>query len=167
MATSTKTNSTLPMTAPTRIFFVFPTFAIPFLTCRAHRYNRTGDGSLRPATVSFPGHHIITYAASDEGDVTVTHRLVRLYENEAGQAMMVTKGDANDREDSPVLAARMIGIVTGRLPYMGTVAGFIRQNLLLVAFNLAVLAAAILGIRHLLRGRNNTGKHNSQPMMEE
>lgn len=110
---------------------------------------------------------IITYAASDEGDVTVTHRLVRLYENEAGQAMMVTKGDANDREDSPVLAARMIGIVTGLLPYMGTVAGFIRQNLLLVVFNLAVLAAAILGIRHLLRGRNTTGKHNSQPMMEE
>lgn len=110
---------------------------------------------LMPPKEANPGD-VVTYAVGETGEVTVTHRLVEVYENAAGETMIVTKGDANDIADDPVPGANMIGVVTGCIPKLGSIIGTVRTNPLLFILPAAALVLLVVGIRSFLKLHKNT-----------
>jgi signal peptidase I len=61
-----------------------------------------------------------------EGDVLITHRVIKMEEKE-GKKFFVTRGDANDVEDyNPVTSEQVQAKYLFRIPYMGLVLSKIR-----------------------------------------
>lgn len=70
-----------------------------------------------------------------EGSATVTHRITRIEETDAGDRVFTTKGDANDAEDaSPVTADQLVGIYLCRIPKAGDFALFLQRPLGMLLF---------------------------------
>ncbi len=66
--------------------------------------------------------------AFKEGSIVVTHRIVRIETEDNGTLKFVTKGDANNAEDTqPVSAANLVGKYAGRIPHVGDVALFAQK----------------------------------------
>ena len=66
--------------------------------------------------------------AFKEGSIVVTHRIVRVETAEDGTLQFVTRGDANNAEDSrSVPAAELVGKYAGRIPHLGDVALFAQK----------------------------------------
>ena len=73
---------------------------------------------------------IITFQVGD-GDRYLTHRMIERLDNLNGQEgdYIVTKGDANNSKDPPILAERVRGKVTFVIPRMGSILNFVQENL--------------------------------------
>lgn len=66
--------------------------------------------------------------AFKEGSIVVTHRIVRIETEDNGTLKFVTKGDANNAEDTqPASAANLVGKYAGRIPHVGDVALFAQK----------------------------------------
>lgn len=78
---------------------------------------------------------VITFMSQDKQS-TITHRIVALLAEDPAGNSIVTKGDANKQEDSPIEAASVIGKVEHRVPHAGKVLDFLRSwpGLLLVIY---------------------------------
>lgn len=73
--------------------------------------------------------------AFKEGGIVVTHRIVRIETAEDGTLQFVTKGDANNVEDSQsVSEANLVGKYAGRIPQLGNVALFAQKPVGMAVF---------------------------------
>ena len=73
--------------------------------------------------------------AFKEGSIVVTHRIVRIETAEDGTLQFITKGDANNTEDSqPVSAANLVGKYAGRIAHLGDVALFAQKPVGMAVF---------------------------------
>ena len=73
--------------------------------------------------------------AFKEGSIVVTHRIVRVETAEDGTLQFITKGDANNTEDSqPVSAANLVGRYAGRIAHLGDVALFAQKPVGMAGF---------------------------------
>ncbi len=83
-----------------------------------------------------------------EGTTTVTHRIIRVEYTDEGAPRWITKGDANNKEDSrPVSPENLVGIYSFRIPGLGDVAMFLQQPVgMLLVIGLPCLAFIIYDI---------------------
>lgn len=80
-----------------------------------------------------------------EGEIVVTHRIVEVQTDEAGQLWFITKGDANNAEDDgPVPAKDLVGIYRGRIPKVGDFAIFLQTPMGMILFIGAPFLAFII-----------------------
>ena len=81
-----------------------------------------------------------------QGKIVVTHRIVRVETTEKGATQFITKGDANNTEDSiPVHPEAVLGKYTGRIPKLGDLVLFMQQPIGMALFiGLPVLACVLL-----------------------
>ncbi len=82
---------------------------------------------IRESATYVPGD-IVTFMSAG-GDIPTTHRILS-EQVEGGKTMFVTKGDANEEQDTePALRENVIGKVLFTVPYLGYVLDFARQPL--------------------------------------
>ena len=62
-----------------------------------------------------------------EGKI-ITHRIIKIEDQESGGRIFTTKGIASPNEDPPILDTQILGIVTGKLPFITQVNHIIRSN---------------------------------------
>ena len=68
-------------------------------------------------------------------NIVITHRIVEVTQNESGECVFITKGDANNAQDAePVEEAQVIGIVNSRIPKVGDFAMFLQSPLGMLIF---------------------------------
>lgn len=73
--------------------------------------------------------------AFKEGSIVVTHRIVRVETAEDGTLQFITKGDANNAEDSrPVSEAYLVGRYAGRIAHLGDAALFAQKPVGMAVF---------------------------------
>lgn len=90
--------------------------------------------AIDPAKVK-AGDIICFYDPTGNGTATVTHRVVRVETDEAGGISFITKGDANNAEDSfPVPASRLVGIYKFHIAGLGSLALFMQTTPGLIIF---------------------------------
>ena len=76
--------------------------------------------------------NVITFL---QGSTVVTHRIIEISEGEDGKRSFVTKGDANNIEDTEQVSEdALIGIYRGRIPMVGDVAMFMQSPLGMILF---------------------------------
>ncbi len=95
---------------------------------------------------------IITFKNPADESMIVTHRVVEV-EEENGELVFITKGDANDAKDAdPVPAANLLGREQMDIPYVGYVAEFAKTQKGLL-FLIVIPGSLILlsEIRNLIR----------------
>lgn len=59
---------------------------------------------------------IIEYSLESK---TVIHRIINIIEGSGGERTFITKGDANNLQDSPVTEEQVIGVIKKYVPYIG------------------------------------------------
>lgn len=94
---------------------------------------------------------IITYRSTGSAMLT-THRVVEV-RHDGGAVSFITRGDANNINDpNPVPAANLVGRVSGAIPYLGYLMGFVqtRQGLIFLVFIPAILII-IFELRNIFR----------------
>lgn len=70
-----------------------------------------------------------------QGSTVVTHRIIRISTAEDGKLQFLTKGDANNTEDTePVSEDDLVGIYIGRIPMVGDLAIFMQTPLGMILF---------------------------------
>ena len=79
-----------------------------------------------------------------DGQVVVTHRIVRIDTAADGQRQFITKGDANNAEDPPIAASAVIGRYMTRIPKLGDLAMFLQKPLGMAIFIGVPVCAFIL-----------------------
>lgn len=76
--------------------------------------------------------NVITFM---QGSTVVTHRIIEISTGEDGKLQFLTKGDANNTEDTePVLEDDLVGIYIGRIPMAGDLAIFMQTPLGMIVF---------------------------------
>lgn len=76
--------------------------------------------------------NVITFM---QGSTVVTHRIIEISTGEDGKLQFLTKGDANNTEDTePVLEGDLVGIYIGRIPMAGDLAIFMQTPLGMIVF---------------------------------
>lgn len=96
-----------------------------------------------------------------EGDVVVTHRIVKIETGEDGELQFITKGDANNAIDlRPVTEEKLVGIYRFRIPKVGDFALFLQEPLGMVLF----IGVPLLGfvIYDLLRRRHYASREEQR-----
>lgn len=80
---------------------------------------------------------VITYRPSlnpkNKSNTYLTHRVVKVqdgWDNEKG-IFITTRGDANNTDDMPVSEKAVVGKIVGRIPKVGSVLKFIKENLVM------------------------------------
>jgi signal peptidase I len=76
---------------------------------------------------------IITFTSPVNPRQTITHRVVKTA-TVAGLPGFVTKGDANQTADRPILGGNVVGKVVYSLPFLGSASGWLRHPAGLAAF---------------------------------
>jgi len=101
-----------------------------------------------------------------EGRTTVTHRIIRIETTASGSIQWITKGDANNTEDSrPVTPDRLVGIYRFRLAKVGDFALFLQQPVgMLIFIGIPCLAFLIYDI--IRRQRAAVSKSSQTAEME-
>lgn len=102
-----------------------------------------------------------------EGDIVsfmdnrtvVTHRIVKI-EQQDGQKLFTTKGDANNIEDSPISADKIIGKYKGRIPKLGDFAMFLQTPLGMAVF-IGIPVCAFI-IYDIIRRQHQAKKGNDE-----
>jgi signal peptidase len=86
----------------------------------------------------------------------IVHRVIGKY-LDGDTWMFITKGDANSNEDpEPVPESNIIGVVVGRIPYIGWVKIFLTDSGLLIPLLVVVSALLIFSIvRDLIKGEDD------------
>ncbi|MBR4972093.1 MAG: signal peptidase I [Oscillospiraceae bacterium] len=70
-----------------------------------------------------------------QGKTVVTHRIVNISTDDNGKLQFLTKGDANNTEDTkPVSEDDLVGIYRGRVPKVGDLAIFMQTPLGMILF---------------------------------
>lgn len=96
-----------------------------------------------------------------EGEVVVTHRIVKIETGEDGALQFITKGDANNAIDlRPVTEEQLVGIYRFRIPKVGDFALFLQEPLGMVLF----ICVPLLGfvIYDLLRRRHYANREEQR-----
>ena len=76
--------------------------------------------------------NVITFM---QGSTVVTHRIIEISTGEDGKLQFLTKGDANNTEDTePVFEDDLVGIYIGRIPMVGDLAIFMQTPLGMIVF---------------------------------
>lgn len=102
-------------------------------------------------------------AFMDSG-ITVTHRIIRVETLSDGDIQWITKGDANNTEDSkPVTSKNLVGIYSFRIPKMGNVAMFLQQPVgMLIVIGIPCLAFIAFDIIRRQRSANRQNQKASE-----
>jgi signal peptidase len=86
---------------------------------------RRGDAVLvRPGSSNLEPGDVITYRKADNPAITITHRVVLI---DTATGRLITKGDALDAVDPPLVSGQVVGRVVHRLPLAGWILDFIRR----------------------------------------
>lgn len=101
---------------------------------------------------------IVTYAANEDGSVTVTHRVIKTYKDKDGQVMLRTKGDASPEADSPVKGKQVIGTVSTHLPLIGSIIGMLQTKPYIPIGLLIIGIGMVMILRRLFRDKEQTNK---------
>ena len=97
------------------------------------------------------GDIVVFYTWYEGEKMCVTHRITR----KISENVYVTKGDANAREDGgTVLREKILGKVTGYIPYYGYVCSWMKDNIL---FLFLMIIAVILRGHALSSGEKKMG----------
>lgn len=105
-------------------------------------------------------HDIITFKASTDSNVMVTHRVIKI-NNDGGNYEFITKGDANDVKDfTPVTAERIVGRVVYAIPKLGAMTSTLRPVIYGVVIVLVVL---LLWPDKKKKGRKKGAPENAGP----
>ncbi len=95
---------------------------------------------------------IVTYWDGEVGGTLVTHRIIEVTEDESGELVYVTKGDANNTADADYLYPENIaGIFCYTIPYLGDVALFMQTVPGLIVC--VLLPLALLVVYDIIRRR--------------
>ena len=98
--------------------------------------------------------------------IVVTHRIVKI-EEQNGQKLFTTKGDANNTEDPPISSDQIIGKYAGRIPRLGDFAIFLQKPLGMAVFiGIPVCAFIIYAIIRRQR-QARKGSDETQKLKEE
>ncbi len=113
-----------------------------------------------PAEVEV-GDIICFYDPAGRGSTTVTHRVARIETGENGTISFITKGDANNVEDSiPVPAENLVGVYRFHIAGLGSVAMFMQTTTGLVIF-VALPILLLIGY-DMIRRRIDEKKKNGE-----
>lgn len=106
---------------------------------------------------------VIAFMEENSTSVT-THRIIDITENEAGERVFITKGDANNVEDQiPVTEDRVVGIYLSRIPKVGDFALFLQEPLGMILFiGVPLLAFIIYDIIRRQRMANKADAKTSE-----
>ncbi len=91
--------------------------------------------------------------------IVVTHRIVKI-EEQGGQKLYTTKGDANNAEDPPISADQIIGKYVGRIPRLGDFAIFLQTPLGMAVF-IGIPVCAFI-IYDIIRRQRQARKGNDE-----
>lgn len=99
-----------------------------------------------------------------DGKTTVTHRIIRVETVSDGDVQWITKGDANNAEDSrPVTEDNLVGIFSFRIAKLGDVAMFLQQPVgMLIVIGLPCLAFIIYDIIRRQRSASKQSEKTSE-----
>lgn len=96
-----------------------------------------------------------------EGSIVVTHRIIKIEVDEDGSRKFITKGDANNTEDTePVTADSIVGIYKGRIPKLGDFAMFMQKPVGMMIFVGIPLLAFI--VYDVIRRTKAAGRENKK-----
>ncbi len=96
-----------------------------------------------------------------DGSMVVTHRIMEVQTAGDGSIQWITKGDANNTEDTdPVNESQLVGIFTARIPKVGDFAMFLQEPLGMILFIGVPLLAFI--IYDIIRRQHYAHKENSK-----
>lgn len=124
---------------------------------------RTADGSE-----SFNCEDVITFWDGEPGTTLVTHRIVEVTEDENGELVYITKGDANNALDAAyVYPENIVGIYNTRIPYLGNVALFMQTVPGLVVCVLLPLALFVIYDAVRRRRIDKKAKQETAALLEE
>lgn len=92
---------------------------------------------------------VIAFYSPNNTEAVITHRVV---ENQSASQEFITKGDANEVEDTtPIPYTHLIGRVEVSIPYMGNIlAGFVNGNGKIVIVGVVVLSVLLQIISSLI-----------------
>ncbi|GEK22076.1 signal peptidase I [Cellulomonas xylanilytica] len=71
---------------------------------------------------------VITYQLRSNEPEVVTHRVVGVGTTSEGERTFVTRGDANNVDDDPILAVQVRGVVVYHVPYLGYLNTWVGAN---------------------------------------
>ena len=101
---------------------------------------------------------VVTYQVESNKPGVVTHRVVGLGSTSEGERTFLTRGDANNVDDDPILGVQVRGVVAYSVPYLGFVntwVGINRPGWLLKAVAGALILYGLIlvggGVRDRLR----------------
>ncbi len=111
----------------------------------------TEEGHIEVGDLIFVGRtDAETLVAGDvisymEGEIIVTHRIVEVQTNEEGEIEWITKGDANNTNDTrPVKASQLVGKYMFRIPKLGDFVLFMQKPMGMLMF-IGVPVLAFIG----------------------
>lgn len=106
---------------------------------------------------------VIAFMEENSTSVT-THRIMEITENDLGERVFITKGDANNVEDQiPVTEDRVVGIYLSRIPKVGDFALFLQEPLGMILFiGVPLLAFIIYDIIRRQRMANKADAKTSE-----
>lgn len=103
---------------------------------------------------------VVTFQPESGNPAVVTHRVVSVFYSSDGQRQFVTKGDANNATDQPIIGEQIRGKMLYSVPYLGRVntliSGSSRSVLVFViagALGIYALWMWLSGLRDARRGR--------------
>ncbi|WP_295822798.1 signal peptidase I [uncultured Microbacterium sp.] len=107
---------------------------------------------------------VITYQIRSGDPAVVTHRVVGTTSSTGGERLLITRGDANDRDDPPVQSEQLRGSVILALPYLGypgAVFGGQERGAVIAAAGVAVVGygLALLAFDAIRARRRKTAAH--------
>ena len=97
---------------------------------------KINDFVIMRKTKSIKVNDIISYKLNNS---EILHRVIRINNNE-----IVTKGDANNKEDNPISINQVTGVYVGKIKYLGSIIIFITKPI--VFSTIITLLAVILFI---------------------
>jgi len=113
---------------------------------------------------------VITYQLRSNEPEVVTHRVVGVGTNSDGERTFVTRGDANNMDDDPVLGVQVRGVVVYHVPYLGYLNTWVGVNrpgwLLKGVAGVLILYGLFLvggGVRDRLRRKGTAATTPSDP----
>lgn len=96
---------------------------------------KINDFVIMRKTKSIKVNDIISYKESGS-DSEVLHRVIRINNNE-----IVTKGDANNKEDNPISINQVTGVYVGKIKYLGSIIIFITKP---IVFSTIITLLAVI-----------------------
>ncbi len=94
---------------------------------------KINDFVIMRKTKSIKVNDIILYKLNNS---EILHRVIRINNNE-----IVTKGDANNKEDNPISINQVTGVYVGKIKYLGSIIIFITKP---IVFSTIITLLAVI-----------------------